>query len=554
MIFSDDIPLVPLQSDDEVSEASDSEDEFTPDLVVEEVIHTPEEEEDMMAPQDLVWETADETHQPFIHPFDDSGSGVTTTLPVMSESECFKLFMSEDFVGNIAEETNKYAHHLKQQGGGRGKMQKWVNTTIPEMFTFLVTVLLMALVRKNTVKEYWSRDPMFFTPFFHTLFSQDRFLLILRSLHITDPNSIIPRDPLGKIRPVISSLTNSFKQVFTPYRKLCIDESLMLWKGRLSFRQFIPSKRSRFGIKFFLLCDVRTGYLLDMIVYTGSSSDIQLVPGLGVTGSVVTTLLRPFLGRGHALYVDNWYTSPVLFLHLFKHKTGACGTVRKGRKGLPVFKNKMKKGEVDYRKAGQLLALKWHDKRDVHLLSTMSKATVVDTGRVDYTGAPKIKPSCVMEYNGSMGAVDRFDMKNSFVDCTRKTLKWYKKVFFHLVDCAIHNAQIVHQQLTGRVTPSQVFRRELMRQLLEKYHCPRNAPTAGRLSLDNPLRLTGRHFPREVPKTTAQGDSTRRQCKVCLHTTRRPRQRKMTRVFCAPCDAALCAFPCFEEYHTLKLY
>lgn len=175
MIFSDDIPLVPLQSDDEVSEASDSEDEFTPDLVVEEVIHTPEEEEDMMAPQDLVWETADETHQPFIHPFDDSGSGVTTTLPVMSESECFKLFMSEDFVGNIAEETNKYAHHLKQQGGGRGKMQKWVNTTIPEMFTFLVTVLLMALVRKNTVKEYWSRDPMFFTPFFHTLFSQDRF-------------------------------------------------------------------------------------------------------------------------------------------------------------------------------------------------------------------------------------------------------------------------------------------------------------------------------------------------------------------------------------------
>ncbi|CAM4570566.1 unnamed protein product [Leuciscus chuanchicus] len=67
-------------------------------------------------------------------------------------------------------------------------------------------------------------------------------------------------------------------------RDLCVDESLMKWKGRLAFRQFIPSKRHRFRVKFFVLCDVLTGYVEDMIIYTGSTTDIQHYPGLGISG------------------------------------------------------------------------------------------------------------------------------------------------------------------------------------------------------------------------------------------------------------------------------
>ncbi|KAJ8364921.1 hypothetical protein SKAU_G00137520 [Synaphobranchus kaupii] len=93
---------------------------------------------------------------------------------------------------------------------------------------------------------------------------------------------------------------------------LCVDESLMLWKGRLGFRQYIPSKRHRFGIKFFVLCDVVTGYVQDMVIYTGATTSIESIEGLGVSGSVVMTLLAPHLGKGHVLYVDNWYAVPAL--------------------------------------------------------------------------------------------------------------------------------------------------------------------------------------------------------------------------------------------------
>ena len=45
------------------------------------------------------------------------------------------------------------------------------DTTISEMYTFLVIVLLMWIVKKNSLREYWNTDPMFAAPFFATLFS-----------------------------------------------------------------------------------------------------------------------------------------------------------------------------------------------------------------------------------------------------------------------------------------------------------------------------------------------------------------------------------------------
>ncbi|XP_062380314.1 piggyBac transposable element-derived protein 4-like [Sardina pilchardus] len=549
MIFSDDVPDLDMSSESE----SDSDEELIPQFVEE--IEVPIPMDEVPPTDELRWEGAG-AYAPDEFTFDGSRSGVQSHLPrTVSEADCFKLLMTEELVGRITEQTNTFAEQLKETADVQGKLQKWVNTTVPELYTFFVAILLMATVKKRALKDYWGTNIMYSTPFFFTLFSQDRFLILLRSLHFADNTTLNTADLLSKIIPVFSYLTTQFKKVFTPFQNLCIDESLMLWKGRLRFRQYIPSKRHRFGIKFFILCDVKTSYVQDLIIYTGSPTDIVNIDGLGVSGSVVISMLGDYLGKGHVLYVDNWYSSPTLFLYLMKRRTGACGTVRANRKGMPTFPSKMRKSDVEFKRAGQLLAVKWHDKRDVHVLSTVSKAVMADSDKVDYmTGQRKSKPSCVLDYNKHMGAVDRFDMRNSFVECTRKSLKWYKKVFFHLIDCCVHNAQIVYQQALGKVIRPQAFRDNLMRQLLEQYHTPRHASTAGRPSMDHPLRLTARHFPSDVLQTDAQGKSTRRHCKVCLHGTRRPRQRKLTRVFCAPCNTALCATPCFAEFHSLKHY
>lgn len=81
----------------------------------------------------------------------------------------------------------------------------------------------------------------------------------------------------------------------------------MLWKGRLSFKQYLPNKRKRFGIKAFILCDCHTGIILDFIVYTGKGTDIDedSSDDSGVSAKIVKTLMRPYLNVGHVLYTDN---------------------------------------------------------------------------------------------------------------------------------------------------------------------------------------------------------------------------------------------------------
>jgi len=149
---------------------------------------------------------------------------------------------------------------------------------------------------------------------------------------------------------------------------------------------------------------------------------------LGKSGSIVTSLLDAYLDKGHILYVDNFYSSPALFAHLFYRHTGACGTVRTYRKEMP---KKLSKGEIEVFHSTELLALKWHDKRDVHILSTVHTNVIIATHKTHHrTGELIRKPKCIVEYTKNMGAVDKSDMQISLANCTRKTRKWYKNYFF----------------------------------------------------------------------------------------------------------------------------
>ncbi|XP_042178527.1 piggyBac transposable element-derived protein 4-like [Oncorhynchus tshawytscha] len=117
-----------------------------------------------------------------------------------------------------------------------------------------------------------------------------------------------------------------------------------------------------------------------------------------------------------------------------------------------------------------------------------------------------------------------------------------RRYFFHLIDIAVLNGSIVHRQLTGKVITYQKYRENLMRELLEEHHTPRRPSTGGLPAVDNPLRLTARHFPCKVPQTASQGSRTRRHCKVCLSGARRSKQRKMTKYMCLACDTPLMYF------------
>ena len=67
-------------------------------------------------------------------------------------------------------------------------------------------------------------------------------------------------DPLFKLRPFLDPLLKSFQKAYHPGREVSIDESMIGFKGRLSFLQYMPKKPTKWGMKAFVLADRKTDY------------------------------------------------------------------------------------------------------------------------------------------------------------------------------------------------------------------------------------------------------------------------------------------------------
>ena len=93
-----------------------------------------------------------------------------------------------------------------------------------------------------------------------------------------------------------TKLVSKFGKFYRPSQKLVINKSPALFKGTLVINQCIPSKRHRFGMKLFVLCDCETRISLGIIVYTGTKIiDISKDNIHGVSGATVKKLLTSHL-------------------------------------------------------------------------------------------------------------------------------------------------------------------------------------------------------------------------------------------------------------------
>lgn len=461
----------------------------------------------------------------------------------------FELFFDQKLVLHIVTETNRFADQYNNQHPGKEKSRTklWRPTTLEEIYVFLGILILQGILVKPHVALYWSKNKLIETPIFGKFMSRNRFQLIMKFLHFSDNSTFDknshPNPKLRKIWPVFSDMMKKFSSVYTPERDLSIDESLMLFKGRLSWVQYIPMKRARFGVKLFVLAEAETGYIHNTIVYTGQSTIFdKKYENYGVATKAVMTLIEPFLGKGYCVIADNFYLSPELADLLIQNSTDVYGTLRPNRRDLPENFNKLtlKKGEIAAFQRGKITVLRWRDKKDVSLLSSIHTANCSETEK------NVMKPAIVIDYNLKMGGVDRADQALVCYSTTRKRQKrYYLTIFRHLLDMAIWNAFTLQKKQLRNVD-NYNFRMNLVERIFEKFHITPPQP-AKRQKLESgcPLRLSARHFPDLVTSTSSKKNASRR-CAVCSMK----KIRRESRYQCTECDVGLCVQPCFRIYHT----
>jgi len=394
---------------------------------------------------------------------------------------------------------------------------------------------------------YFSSRESIGSPFFRKIMSGRRFDLLHKFLHLVNNDTVTdgPGRKTAKIKPFIDLILKKFMKNYIPNQKISIDESLLGWKGNLSWVQYIPAKRKRFGMKFFELCESSTGYIWNFFVYAGSDTAyMEKYMDLPVTSRIVFSLMDPLLGKGYCLYTDNFYTSPALADKLVDNETD--GTVKVTRKDVPakIKGTKLKKGEIvaAYRKKSVLL--KWKDKKDVCILSTLHDGSMINVK--SRREKEMTKPKAVADYNSNMGGVDLSDnLLVHFSTARNRLKKYYKKVFRHMLDMALLNSYITYKALGGKV-PRSEFILSLSEKLICRYAPERPAATRRPPRLaEKPLRLIGRHFPEYCPPTEKKA----RPLRVCAQC-RKNKIRKESSYWCRDCNVGLCVAPCFRDWHT----
>ena len=260
------------------------------------------------------------------------------------------LFVTEDVLSHIVEETNRCTNQVLQSQTVTRKslLSKWSPTNRDEISKFFGIMISMGIVNMPSMECYWSKKKMYNYDFVRNNISKDRFFLLMRMLHFNHSDTFEQNRRIHKIKPILEILKNNFKSVYSPGEKLIVNESLVPFRGRIIFRQYIPGKSHKYGIKLYKLCTVN-GYTWNLEVSTGNLSN---EPEHNHSESIVLKLAKPLFKKGAIIYADNFYTFVPLAVplaeKLLQKKTYYCGTVHKNRKLLPrdVMTGKLKKGKL----------------------------------------------------------------------------------------------------------------------------------------------------------------------------------------------------------------
>ena len=481
----------------------------------------------------------------------NSQCGIKVEVPPESKSDFFfNLIFSDELIDLIVRETNRYAR--QKLAGNNTRLAKWHDVTRQELKAYFGICVVMGINNLPRLAMYWSSDPLIGNTGIQNIMTKNRFEELSQYLHFSNSETEPQRgeenfDRLYKVRSLLSGVLENSQKAYEPSKNLSIDEGMIAFKGRLSFRQYMPAKPTKYGIKVWMAADSQNGYVNNFSVYLGKEANVPRVNGLGY--DVVMKMASPFLKKHRHIFFDNSFTSTKLMEDLLAQDTYSCGTVRSNRKDLPpCAKNKLRQGEKVCAQRGKIIFTKWHDKRDISFLSTNvlpSEPSRLVARKKNGRNIQIEKPRVADVYTADMGGVDRADQLRSFYFAGYSSRKWYRYIFWFLFNLSVCNSFIlesIYRTNQGeRKRPMINFRLDLAKQLIDGF-TQRKRKRRSQEALTQPVARE-EHLSVHVT-------GRKRKCVQCIKAGRRTAKgyKVETRFECSLCKVALCR-TCHNEYH-----
>ena len=176
--------------------------------------------------------------------FSESTGPVLTDFDEDKAINYFEQFCGDNLLLFIVRETNRNA---REKLSNSCHLEKWQDVTVQELRAYFGLVIVMGINSLPETSMYCSSDIFYGNEGVRKAMPRNRFQEIGRYLHFSDSSKEPKKgeegyDKLYKIQKVLEYSKIVFQLRYKPGKNVAVDEEMIAYNGRLSFKQYMPQK------------------------------------------------------------------------------------------------------------------------------------------------------------------------------------------------------------------------------------------------------------------------------------------------------------------------